>query len=234
MPAPITSSVFQSNFFSDLFRQRWGSNIVNEGDVRDIDGFRVDVSGQASRGETTTRSAFTAGSGARYATEPAHTPPVDPALPSSSLLTLQGEFPDQAYHLDTLMRPEGVDQNNPCVVMIPAHVDVVHSEEAAPDQVSSVGYYSGEGAFSRTAETDFTRGQIERLQALARIERDLGAEYGEPVKLAWDGVAREYLMLRPGQPGYDRIASVNDLVGRLPRDLQLMGYSEGMVRDLTA
>lgn len=235
MPAPITSSVYQADFFNDLFRQRWGANTVNDGDVRDVLGFKIDVTGTVARGERITRSVVTPGPGSTTydpATRP-HTPP-DSSLPSSSLIALQGGALDRSQIEEAMNRPPSDLAENPYAVSLPAYVDVIQSEAGRIDSVTSVGYSAIDGPFSRQAEMDFTRGQIDRLQALAKIERDLSHEYGEPVKLAWDGVAQEYLMLRPGQDGYDRVTSVNDMVAHLPRDLKGMGYSEGMIRDVMA
>ncbi|MFJ6024465.1 hypothetical protein ACIQC9_07715 [Brevundimonas sp. NPDC092305] len=227
MPAPITSSVYQADY-SSPFRERWAGRTVNDGDVRDIRGFHIDVSGQSTRGEKTYRSTVTGGSGTTlYDPEhPPHAPrPLDTGLPSSSLLILQDNFNDR-FQAAQQADAAGVlsPKQNPYAVSMPAWVDIQQREETRPEQITSVGYFNGvEDITDLDSQKAFTSTQVERLKALAKIERDLGSEYGEPVKLAWDGAAGEYMMLRPGQAGYDEVLSVNDLVRNLGKDLGRLG-----------
>lgn len=224
MTAPITSSTYQMDL-SALFRDRWAGRTVNAGEVRDVGGFQIDVAGQAARGQETYRSNVTAGRATRLY-DPESPPPhassaLSGGLPTSSLLVLQGDsagtFKAPAQTDTQLTLPP--DQN-PYAVSLPAWVDIQHTEDSRPSQITSVSYFGegvGPGADSQKA---FTLNQVDRLKALAKIERDLSAEYGEPVKLAWDGVAGEYMMLREGQLGYNDVLGANDLLRRLPKDLK--------------
>jgi hypothetical protein len=58
---------------------------------------------------------------------------------------------------------------------------------------------------------------------LAKIEKQLSAEHGVDVKIAFDPLAGEYMMLRPGQPGYDQVKSAQDVFADVVRDLPRMG-----------
>jgi len=235
MTAPITSSTYQIDF-AQTFRQRWADRLANDGDVRNIDGFNIDVTGKAARGQQTHRSAVTPGAGTRTYDPGTASPssPPDTGLPVSTLVTLPG-------NLQSLLKSAGEDGGsqavageNPYAVSMPAWVDIQHTEEGRPEQITTVGYYDGvEGGDAKAAmATDSA--QVDRLRALADIETRLRSEFGQQVKLAWDGGAGEYLVLRPGQDGYDRIMGANTLVNRLPRDLEMMGYTQGMIRDIMA
>ena len=226
MAPPITSSVYQMDF-ANPFRDRWAGRTVNDGDVRNIGGFQIDVAGKPTRGQESYTSAVTPGAGTTLydPDRPPHAPPpLDAGLPSSSLVVLQGDFREQfrtAKEADAAnaLSPE----QNPFAVSMPSHVVIQHFEDTRPEQITSVGYF-GEGVgMGAASQKGFVMGQVDRLKALAKIERDLSAEYGEPVKLAWDSVSGEYMMLRQGQAGYSDILSVNDLVRRLPRDLKDLG-----------
>lgn len=236
MTAPIISSVYQMDFAA-LFRDRWAGRLANQGDVRDVGGFAIDVSGQVSRGQETTRSAFTPGSGSTVydPSTPPHAPQaVGGGLSTSNLLILQGIPTDQLQASMAAPAAASVIGANPYAVAIPASVDVVHREDAPIQQVTTVGYFPGD-APDKGTQRDLTIAQVERLRALADIERDLSAEFGQPVKLAWDGGAGEYLMLRKGDAGYDDFRSVADLVRTLPHDLKRMSlFTADEIDRLTA
>lgn len=223
MTAPITGSGFQMDL-AGLFRTRWAGRMTNEGEVRNIGGFQIDVAGQATRGQESYTSAVTPGSGTTlYDPErlPHAPPPLDAGLPQASLFVLQDNLREQyraAKEADAtnVVSPD----QNPYGVMMPSHVVVNHYEETRPEQISTVGYF-GEGVgFGAEAQRTHTVDQVKKLKALAKIERDLSAEFGEPVKLAWDGASGEYMMLREGQAGYNDVRSVNDLVRNLSKDLK--------------
>ena len=234
MTAPVTSSSYQIDF-AETFRQRWTGRLSNNGDVRNIDGFDIDVTGSAARGQEAVRSAITPGANTRtYDPEkpPVAPPSLDSGLPVSTLITLQEYLQER---LKTARDP-GFGQtdsgDSPYTVSMPAWVDIQHTEEGRPEQITTVGYYSEAGDAEAAMAIDSA--QVDRLRALADIETRLRSEFGQQVKLAWDGGAGEYLMLKPGQDGYDRIMGANTLVKRLPRDLEMIGYTQGMIRDIMA
>jgi len=231
MTAPITSSAYQTSF-ADLFRQRWAGRLVNDGDVRHIGGFDIDVTGKAARGQETYRASITPAPGTRtYDPDQAlPTRPASTGLPASTLVTLPADL--QKVLKTPADASQTVTDENPYAVSMPAWVDIVHTEEGRPEQITTVGYYNEIGDAKDAAA--FDKSQVDRLRALADIETRLRSEFGQPVKLAWDSGAGEYLMLRPGQDGYDRVMGANDLVKRLPKDLKLTGYTEGMIRDIMA
>lgn len=236
MTAPITSSVFQMDLASP-FRERWGGRTVNDGDVRDIRGFRIDVAGQPTRGQESYRSTVTGGSRTTLydPARPPHTPPqLDASLPSSSLLVLQDKSHEQfKAALEADASNAASSDHNPYAFSMPEWVEIQRHEETHPEQITAVGYFVG--GIDLASQKAFASAQVDRLKALAKIERDLGAEYGEPVKLAWDGTSGEYMMLRPGQAGYDNVRSVNDLVSRLPKDLGTLGlFSPDEIDRMTA
>ncbi|RZJ46064.1 MAG: hypothetical protein EON87_06030 [Brevundimonas sp.] len=207
-----------------LFRDRWAERMTNDGDVRNIGGFEIDVAGKATRGQEPYTSAVTPGSGTTLydpARPPHAPPPLDAGLPQASLFVLQDDLREQYRAAKEADATNTVSPDqNPYGVMMPSHVVVQHYEETRPEQITTVGYF-GEGVGPGAAgQKAYTMEQVDKLKALAKIERDLSAEYGEPVKLAWDGASGEYMMLREGQAGYNHVRSVNELVRNLPKDLK--------------
>lgn len=232
MPPPVTNSSFQPDL-SALFRQRWGDRLVNTGEVRDIGGFNIDVTGTAARGQETYRSQITPGTGGKtYDPDQVGAFTPDGRLPASNLVTFPNNLRDvlESAQASADAGAQGVVGDNPYAVTLPAWVDIDHSEEGRPEQISTVRYLAKTG----DAAQDMNIAQIDRLRALADVETQLRGEFGQAVKLAWDGGSDEYLMLRPGQDGYDRVTGANDLVDRLPRSLEMLGYTQGMIRDILA
>ncbi|MBO9501762.1 hypothetical protein [Brevundimonas sp. A19_0] len=191
--------------------------ITSAGDGRQVAPHAIDGSrGPASRGAST-RSAVVAGPSTTLVQErPPHaSPATSVAIPTSSLMILQGESSTPFRAL-----VNGVASAEAYAVTLPAEVEVVHRPAAQIRQVTGVGYFTevGDTASQRAS----TVARVDELKALARIETDLAAGFGEPVKLAWDDVAGEHVILRPGDEGYDRVMGARDLLGRLGRDLKTL------------
>jgi len=233
MTAPITSSTYQLDF-AQAFRKRWADRLVNDGDVRSIGGFDIDVTGKTARGEKTQRSYITPAPGIKTYDPDTAAPatPADSSLPASTLVSFPGDVQSLMKSAAEPDKNRFAPGENPYVMSMPAWVDIKNTEVGRPEQITTVGYYREGGDARAAMATDSA--QVDRLRALADIETRLRSEFGQPVKLAWDGGAGEYLMLRPGQDGYDRIMGANDLVERLPKDLGMIGYTQGMIRNIMA
>lgn len=221
MVSPITPQVGYAGMtgLAERFRQSNAGSLINDGDVRNINGFNVDVTGTNTRAQRTITTAFQPGPGSRTYKPDAVSGMIAPTALSSTLRTQEiqltrvdvekamSRVPDEAF-----------------TVSIPETVDIVHSQEVAVEQVASIGYFDRVPQ-SKGEEIAQIEKQIDRLGRLADIERQLGVEHGSPVKLAWDPISEEYLMLKPGQEGYDRVRGAQDLMTTLKSDLGKMGHS---------
>lgn len=187
---------------ADLFRKRPG-RIVNDGDVRNVNGFNIDVTGANTRRENRTVTAIEPGKGVRtFKPEPASAMFAPPTL-AASLATQDIGFSRAQIDEARNRSVEGTAFEG---VAIADSVEIIHTETLPIEQVQGIGYYDRE-INSREEDIAYLSGHLARSGELAAIERQLGEEFGEPVKLAWDPAGREYLMLRPGQPGYDSVKS---------------------------
>lgn len=218
----------QANFlnFAELFRQRNAGSIRNDGDVREIGGFAIDVTGAVSRARETATTAFQPGPGGRTYKPDAASPLLAPDALSSMLKTQ-----DIAFDRAELEKARNRAVEEAYVVSVPETVTVVRTEDAPVEQITSLGYFDRPMG-SRAEEIAYIGDQIDRLGRLADIERELSAEQGAAVKLAWDPVAEEYLALKPGQAGYDRVKGAQELLAGAGRDLGLMGCSKADFRDV--
>ena len=80
---------------------------------------------------------------------------------------------------------------------------------AMPRSVEGLGFIPGDVFLSGGISGHYQR-EITRLGELAKAEEQLSQEYGQKVKLAFDPIANEHIMLRPGDPSYDRVTGVRD------------------------
>jgi len=217
-----TSSVAAMMGLVDRIRERPGGSIVNEGDVRNINGFAIDVSGINTRWEKTTEAAIQPGKGVRTFTPETAAALLAPDALSSSLKTQDVAFTRQ--QLDAV-RERGVEGTALEGLAIAATATVIHTESVPVEQVQGIGVYD-RAVTSRADDIAYIGERLARSGELAGIERRLSAEYGEAVKVAWDPVAGEYLMLRKGQPGYEQVRSAQEVFDTdVNRTLRRMGYS---------
>ena len=109
----------------------------------------------------------------------------------------------------------------------------------------SIGYIQGpQPLFDNAAdETAWMRDQISQFADVVALERDLKAEYGDDIKLAYDADSNSYLMLRPGDVGYDQARSTDQVIDGLKHDIR-KGFVDfnsiddilrdnGMIRDFS-
>lgn len=232
MVTPITPRINNPalSHLTDQFRQRHAGDIRNDGDVRDIGGFAVDVAGSNSRSEAKTATAIQPGAGVRtFKPQPVS------ALLSPASLPVALRTQDIAFSRETMDAVKGRSvEGTPLEGMaIAESAEVTHTETVAPEAIQGLGY--GPANLGRAEEKSLIESQIARLGELAGAERRLRAEYGEDVKLARDPVADEYLMLRPGQEGYDDVRSAQEVFnGAVTHDIGAMGYSLADFRQVLA
>lgn len=224
-----TSSVAAMLGRVDQFAQRPGGSIINEGDVRHINGFAIDVSGTNTRWEKTTEGSVQPGKGVRTFTPETAAALLAPDALSSSLMTQ-----DVAFSRDQLaaVRERGVEGTVLEGMAIAATATVIHTESVPIEQIQGLGFYD-RAVTSRADDIDYIGRQLARSGELAEIERRLAREYGEDVRIAWDPVSQEYLMLRPGQAGYDQVRSAREVFADdVNRTLRQMGYSPETFRSV--
>lgn len=218
----------EMNGLADLFRKRPG-RIVNDGDVRSLNGFNIDVTGSSARRENRTVTAVEAGKGVRtFRPEPASALFAPPTLAAS--LTTQ-EIGFSRARMDEV-RNQSVAGAAFDGIAIADSVEIIHTETLPIEQVQGIGYYDRE-INSREEDIAYLGGNLARSGEVAAIERRLGEEFGEPVKLAWDAVGQEYLMLRPGQSGYESVQSARKVFETdMNRTLGQMGYTKDDFREV--
>lgn len=221
MVSPLTSQTgyaAMSGLLDSLRAQR-GATLRNPGDVREIGGFRIDVSGESARTETVTTSAVEPGKGVRTFKPEAMQGVLNDAT-TSSLIQLQAV----GWSVEEIaaIRERSVE-GTPFEGMAIAETATITQTQTAPvEQVQGIGFFPG--IMSRAEEIAYMKQQIARAGELAGIEKQLSAEHGAPVKLAWDPLGEDYVALKPGDAGYDRVKSAQDVLAATRRDLGLMGY----------
>lgn len=227
MIAAMNSSAWLTGLAAPMSAAGSG-RIVNPGEVRQIGRFAIDVAGAPASREASTRTSVVAGPATTLERLPHASPASSVALPTSSLMILQG---DSALTYKAMAKDAA--PSHAWAATLPSEVEVAHRPPSQIRQVDGVGYFPEVG--DKASQRAFTVGRVDELKALARIEADLATEFGEPVKLAWDDLSGEHIMLRPGDAGYDRVAGTRDLLGRLDRDLKtLQLFTPDEIERLTA
>lgn len=217
------------NGLAELFRKRSAGKIVNDGDVRSLNGFSVDVTGTNTRREQKIETAIQAGKGVRTFKPEAASALMAPSTLSASLRTQDVNFSRDQMEAVRNRSIEGT----PLEGMAIAESAVITRTETLPvEQVQGIGYYD-RAINSREEDIAYLSGMLARGGELADIEDQLSEEYGEPVKLAWDAASEEYLMLRQGQDGYDRVNSAREVFETdVNRTLGQMGYTKNDFREV--
>jgi len=214
---------------AELFRKRPAGRIVNNGDVRNVGGFNIDVSGTNTRWEKTTRTAIEPGKGVRSIKPETAASVMAPSTLSASLeaqeITWGRDMLDEA-------RNRSVEGTMFEGMGIAATVEITQTNSLPIESVAGMGYYDRE-INSGAEDIAYLGDQLTRAGELAKIERELSQEFGEPVKLAWDAAGQEYLMLRRGQDGYDRVNSAQKVFDTtVKRGIGEMGYRREDFRDV--
>jgi hypothetical protein len=213
----------------DYYRSGAQGQIHNGGDVSQINGFSIDVSGSASSLVSTNE--FTPGLGNKTI----KAGDVSSLLAPSTLtdaLKLQ-EVPKQTHEF-TQAEIDAVKKKDAGIyaVAIPEDVQVTFVPTGAePHSVELPDYIPGD-VFQQGKQLDYIKSEVARDGELAKIEADLRHQYGPDVKLGYDPLGEEYILLRPGQRGYDKIESAEDIFRKIPEELQKLGFGLSPFRDL--
>jgi hypothetical protein len=186
------------------------------GEVRRLEGAMVNLSGETAA--VVQRQSIAAGQGVRtFTPEPAAGDRFAPET-LSALQQVQGLDPAGFAEV----RGRSVAGTAYDGIAIQDTVEV-EWRPTGVEAVEGLGYLP-EGVFGNpAAEADYMRGQVERAGKLAGLEERLSQEHGQPVKLAWDPLAENYVMLRPGQRGYDDVPSAREVLEGMGRDAGKMG-----------
>lgn len=230
MVQPLTTqnSIAGAVGLLDAFRARNAAPVRNDGHVRQIGGFAVDVGGVSAAAVSVQKVA--AGAGVKT---------FRPEGPASLL------SPQSLAAAMSLQQVDGIDpaafaaargrsiEGTPYEGIAIAETVEVHHRPVGLESVQGLADLPGDVLGDQDAEIAYQRRQIARVGELARIEADLAQEYGEPVKLAFDPLAEEYLMLRPGQRGYDEVKSAREVLALTVHDASKMGRLNAF-RDLLA
>lgn len=231
MVSPLTSQTgyaAMSGLLDGLRTQR-GATLRNPGDVREIGGFRIDVSGQSARTEKVTATAIEPGKGVRTFKPEAMQGVLSDATTSSLIQLQAGDWSVEAIRAIRERSVEGTPFEG---MAIAESAQVTQTQTAPVEQVQGIGFFPG--IMSRAEEIAYMKQQIARAGELAEIETQLSAEHGAPVKLAWDPLGEDYVALKPGDEGYDRVRSAQEVLAGTKRDLGLMGYGTGDFAEILA
>jgi hypothetical protein len=202
----------------DHYRSGKAGAVVNDGDVREINGFAIDVTGTSSYLLAPTR--FEPGPGIKVVKRDEVPSTLAPST-MASLQMLTMEDGDTSWKEAADNPP--LDQ--PWVTAIGEVTALIYVPTGTePQPVDGVGFLPGD-VFQKggSAHLDYFKREVARAGELAKIEKQLSADYGVDVKIAFDPLAGEYLMLRPGQPGYDGMKSAQDVFAEVVRDLPKIG-----------
>ena len=202
----------------DWYRSGSQGQIRNDGDVRQIDGFPIDLSGSGST--LVSNSRFESGKGIRTVDAAPHG-----ALSPSTLGALI-----QIKANGDVNATQSAD-SSPYIASVQATISVSYTPIGAePQSVELPGFIPGD-VFKSGNATDYIKSQIARDGELAKTEINLRQQFGADVKLAFDPLSGEYMMLRPGQTGYDSVKSAQDVFAQIPSELQKMGYGNSHAFD---
>jgi len=200
--------------------------IRQNGEVRRLEGVMVNLSGETAA--AVQRQSIEAGKGVRtFTPEPAAGDRFAPET-LSALQQVQGLDP-AAFAEARARSVAGTAYDG---IAIQDRVEV-EWRPTGVEAVEGLGYLP-EGVFGNpAAETEYMRAQVDRAGKLADLEDRLSQEHGQPVKLAWDPLAENYVMLRQGQRGYDDVPSARDVLEGMGRDAGKVGRLNDL-RDVLA
>lgn len=225
-PLTTQSSYLAHSGRLDLYRSGTEGRIRNDGEVARINGFAIDLTGTTSKLVRTVPFAAGAGIDTVAAEQPRG------LLASSTLaasIQLQNVPSFSAEALAAAKARGGASY----VAAVPETVEIHFTPIGAePQPVEGLGFVPGEVLQSGT-KVDHVARQIARAGELARIETRLSEEQRADLKIAFDPLAEEYVVLRPGQPGYDRVTSAREVFAEVVRDVPKMG-DRGAYRDVLA
>jgi len=102
----------------------------------------------------------------------------------------------------------------------------------AYEEVAALGYVPGGVMGDAASLIAYVREEIANGRAAARLERELSAEAGVAVRLAYDPNTDSAVALYPGDEGYDRVRGAEAAFSRMRWDLERMGLDVRAFADL--
>ncbi|MEH0018272.1 MAG: hypothetical protein V6Z89_01400 [Desulfobacter sp.] len=94
-------------------------------------------------------------------------------------------------------------------------------------------YGLGQPLFNSEAEKRaYWREKIGDFSQMLETERQLKAQYGDDIKLAYDHIAKEYVMLTPDDYGYADAKTGDQALADLQRDIRFTGLSRNEVNEI--
>jgi len=217
----VTTPIAPWNYFPysgqlEFYRSGQAGRVQNDGDVRQIDGIAVDVSGFSSK--LVIPSSFTPGPGIQTVKREA---PPNLLAPSTLAASIQLQSLPQFSQAE-----RDAAKTKDASVYVTAIGEVMEMYftpvGTEPRSIEGLGFVPGE-VLHGGGKAEYVESEVARIRRMADIETKLSAEYGADVKLAYDPLAQEYLMLRRGQFGYDRVTSAREMYARALQDVSKMG-----------
>ncbi len=214
-----TITTYAPNLYSgqlEHYRSGKAGRLRNDGDTRDIDGLAVDVTGSTAK--LSVAATFTPAAGVQVVRREG---PPSLLAPSTlgAAIRLQG-LPQFSME----EREAAKARDATAYVTSVGEVTEMYFTPAGaePQSVEGLGFIPGD-VLHGGGKYAYVQSQVERARRLAGIEAKLAAEYGSDVKLAYDPLGQDYVMLRPGQFGYDRVTSAREVYDRVLQDIPKMG-----------
>lgn len=196
---PLTT---QHSIIDMILRRPWRDGLESTGEVANIGGFNINLSGQLASTSQTVK--------------------VDKTPPANFVLKTDNLSPQ----LNAMLQEAG---DEPLATM-PDEVTLIHTPHM-PEPVAGMGFLP-EGVFGSGNEVGYQKQQVARVMELAEIEKGLQSQYGSDVKLAFDPGSGNYVMLKPGDIGYDAVASAQSMKQKEISYLMSTGYNRQTFADV--
>ncbi|MFN3521466.1 MAG: hypothetical protein ACK4YQ_04405 [Phenylobacterium sp.] len=221
----IASYLFSQPTAAD--QPRAGSPRTAPQQIVDVNGVSVDLSGTGLR--TVSRQKVELGQGVAAAPPPAA--PLSPqTLAAAVELQAAPGFSQEDVQRVRAASIAGTPYDG---IGFASEVEIVHQEAGALQSAPGLGFIPG-NVFLGGDLAGYVGEQIDAAGELADAERTLQAQYGSDVKLAYDSVGGGYVMLRPGQAGYDDVRSAQQVFQNMKYDLWNMDMSPKAYADVFA
>lgn len=201
----MTTPIAPWNYFPyrgqlEFHRSGQAGRVQNDGDVRQIDGIAVDVPDFSSK--LVIPTSFAPGPGIQTVKREG---PPNLLAPSTLAASIQLQSLPQ---LSQAERDAAKTKDASAYATAIGEVTEMYFTPAGtePQSVEDLGFVPGE-VLHGGRKAEYVASEVARIHRMADIKTKPSAEYDADVKLAYDPLAQEYVMLRPGQFGYGRVTS---------------------------
>jgi hypothetical protein len=211
------TSYFPRSSHLEHYRSGRAGPVRNDGEMREIDGIAVDITGMSSK--VAVAATFKPADGVQIIRRSEGPPSLLAPSTMAATIQLQSLPKYSQAELDAAKAKGGGGYVTSVGEVTEMYFTPAGGE---PQSVEGLGYLPGD-VLQNGGQAEYVKSQVARARGLAEVETKLSEQYGADVKLAYDPMAREYIMLRPGQFGYDRVTSARDVYAQVLQDQSKMG-----------